>query len=63
MSNELKPCPFCGTPVEVDEDKFIRGDSLFRIECMGCGIHSGAFDDKNELIEVWNRRVDDGQNL
>lgn len=53
---ELKPCPFCGGK-ELNFGRF-----GLSISCEYCGIfftpvgHGG----KEEVIEAWNRRVDNG---
>ena len=60
---ELKPCPFCGTDrltfivpyeapgmVKLVHNKSARG-------CILDYWHSGVFDDKEQAIEYWNRRV------
>lgn len=50
MSNELKPCPFCGS-----NDFDICSNA---IECTNCkaSICCDAYDE-DELIERWNTRV------
>lgn len=71
---ELKPCPFCKgkakfrdslviTPV-IDEngayvDADISDDRPYWIECIVCHATSGDFNEEDEAIEAWNRRVDD----
>ena len=52
MSEEIKPCPFCGN----SEDLVIRGRVLSYIYCWNCGAESGLADSKDEAIEAWNQR-------
>ena len=69
MTEELKPCPFCGrTDMElcvVDECGDRRGpEEVGHIDCKcGCsmqsdGVHERCVDAKNEVIAQWNRRAD-----
>ena len=52
---ELEPCPMCGKNVEVT----LIGKSWI-IECdnmhsnNGCGLQTGYYEDKEELIRKWN---------
>ena len=50
--DELKPCPFCGNPVEIVPE----GDYV-EIVCEECGIamDRGSYE---RVIEDWNRRAD-----
>jgi Lar family restriction alleviation protein len=61
MSEELKPCPFCGDEAwEIHDtaDTLNYKDINFRVECKNntCGCESGYFDSKEEAIESWNTR-------
>jgi endogenous inhibitor of DNA gyrase (YacG/DUF329 family) len=56
---ELKPCPFCGGKVKLDEDGFY----MFCCDNCGAGVafaketEDGAEDmNKEESIHAWNRR-------
>ena len=62
MKHQLKPCPFCGQKVEVNE-------CLDAIQCHECGLTFGAvgrlgeqcdwhecYESEDELIRAWNRR-------
>ena len=58
MINELKPCPFCGAEVEMND----RLDG-FVIDCKGCSIvwrqevkRKSVEWLKEKMIETWNRR-------
>ena len=63
VKEELKPCPFCGGKIKLDEDDFY----MFCCDKCGAGItfakelEDGTATDcnKKESIEQWNRRVND----
>jgi len=55
--NELKPCPFCGGEVEIYEAQELIYP--YTIECQECTCHMGRYSDRDEIIETWNRRVDE----
>lgn len=62
MSNELKPCPFCGGRAYLSE----RMNGGYYVECEsigGCLAESGKYDTKGQAIEAWNRRVVDTDEL
>ena len=61
---KLKPCPFCGGDAEIRMNTF--GDSevgYYRAVCFGKEAHclDHWSDTREEAIEIWNRRVEDGQ--
>ena len=51
MSEELKPCPFCGGVAEE------LGSCVHWISCADCRAESYTYDTLEEAIEAWNRRV------
>ena len=60
--NELKPCQ-CGSHVEL-----CRGDDDYYIYCPKCKlktfsarVYDNITDNCDRLIEIWNRRADDGR--
>ena len=57
MSEELKPCPFCGGDAEIT--KWHEG---YFVECkkQRCGGTIGAYKTEEEAIEAWNTRAKDG---
>ncbi len=59
MSDELKPCPFCGSPAKAwgdDSDHFSW--LLVRIICENtvCGTRGNNYATRAEAIAAWNRR-------
>lgn len=52
MMDELKPCPFCGNPVEIVPE----GDYL-EIVCEECGI-AMIRESYERIIADWNRRTE-----
>ena len=70
---ELKPCPFCGSNVKLEDRAFddFAGNSFTNtmsiIECSACGIAMKRYpklgygtteEQKNDLINAWNRRAE-----
>ena len=53
---ELRKCPFCGGEAETYSYYF----NEWYIGCVECSCDLGVFDTKEEAIEAWNRRVNDG---
>lgn len=63
---ELLPCPFCGHKAmlnihEADVKPFMYFTDRYAILCDyndgGCGAEGAHRKDKDEAIELWNRRV------
>jgi len=53
MSEELKPCPFCGCNPTVSTDNL----GYYHIECGKCPCQlDNTYYDENEMMESWNRR-------
>lgn len=50
----IKPCPFCGKPVKVQEKGTYGYDLHSYISC--CAIMYGDYDKQQELINKWNTR-------
>lgn len=59
MSEELKPCPFCGS----EADFITKGRSWWAVECLNernCGIFlpvDSAYTSKDYAIKAWNTRA------
>lgn len=66
MSDELKPCPFCGETYIIQGTFEFRGDGPDKfpndIVCSGCGIGYCGHDFKGQgeaaVVAAWNRRAD-----
>jgi Lar family restriction alleviation protein len=55
MSDELKPCPFCG---EIEINTSSNGmDSEFAV-CENCGAEGPSKGTRFDAIGAWNRRAD-----
>ena len=54
MNEKLKPCPFCGS-----HDVHCSSNNIVVILCKKCGAYFRIRigNDKNSVIELWNRRV------
>lgn len=51
----LEPCPICGHEVKlnpINDSFYIECDNFLGED--GCGLTTGYYDSKNELIEQWN---------
>lgn len=59
MSEQLKPCPFCGGKAEAYEvmDYPVEIGKRFSVICCGCGAQvTTTFQSKYRAIEAWNER-------
>lgn len=56
MSEELKPCPFCGNKdVILSDYRLVGNDTCWKITCLHCRlVMSGA--NKQLLLNLWNTR-------
>lgn len=58
--SELKPCPFCGGHEyhKAYPDRYHLPEicEYHTVACTNCGATCGAFPNKEEAIEAWNRR-------
>lgn len=52
---DLKHCPCCNGKAVLDELLF-DGAYQFSITCTVCGLTTGFRDNRNDTIEMWNRR-------
>ena len=65
MSNELKPCPFCGG--EADLEHYTVGswddpEDRYDVNCLSCLASIESKSTEAEAIEAWNRRADVAKN-
>lgn len=51
MTDELKPCPFCGGKAEFEND-----NEEWFVFCEKCGSMTVLFETKPEAKEAWNAR-------
>ena len=60
MSDELKPCPFCGHGGRVSILRGTGGEISFEVGCEGgCGMHSYHLlneEERDEQVRIWNTR-------
>lgn len=66
--SELKPCPFCGGRMRVDYELHplryaVVHVSKFYFTDICYGGTDYEYRTEEEAIEVWNRRVNDGNNV
>lgn len=52
--SELKPCPACGKPVELEGGQSWHDQHSFLIKCYACGCSRVADSDEDEAIHRWN---------
>lgn len=67
MSEQLKPCPFCGGKAELCAGAHMGRSAIF-IQCQKCGAQTKYYIDfqmmngltptQKKAIEAWNRRAD-----
>ena len=69
MSNELKPCPFCGSK-DIRIDRHVRagrgehhGADVFSMGCFDCGATFPNRYKREILVENWNQRVAQSSHL
>lgn len=52
----IKTCPCCGNEIKDIEIIDPWGNKTYKIEC-DCDLFTEPYDTKEELLDVWNRRV------
>ena len=59
MTDELKPCPFCGGTARMYSGKinYYPYDHRFRVWCEKCNAMSNLFRTREEAVASWNWRV------
>ena len=56
MTDELKPCPFCGSK-RIVIHKLPDGKTKFAI-CMNCKASSNGADREEDVVYLWNKRTE-----
>lgn len=62
MKNKLKPCPFCGSKVEIIDLGIDKDDHYYMMQCSNEKCNSATcFGEvsKKEFIMLWNRRCEE----
>lgn len=65
MSNELKPCPFCGGEAKILIHTFhaLPLPSNVQVGCTKCGCRTDPwYGTKREAIDAWNTRTGEQDN-
>lgn len=52
--SELKPCPACGKPVELEGGQSWHDKHCFLIKCYECGCSRVSDTEKDECVRRWN---------
>lgn len=65
MQNELKPCPFCGGEANLIKRKlktgFYPSGGTYYVHCKVCLITTQPKRKAENVIDDWNRRVDNAE--
>jgi Lar family restriction alleviation protein len=61
MTNELKPCPFCGGRVEIIKNHLYGTVVGYTPYCQKCGCELKQYGSKQNAEKAWNRRATDGE--
>lgn len=58
MTPELKPCPFCGHRVQIDDPEAFQRRRGFCVECGECNLQMWSWqaETPRQLAERWNAR-------
>lgn len=62
MSEELKPCPFCGGEAYMEGDLVKKQDGFgfWFVACKNnCGVMLGYFPTDDKAIKAWNKRYNE----
>jgi len=55
VEKKLKSCPFCGFEGFLDKPDYY--DGLYHVICRRCGARTSSSQNKNHVINNWNRRI------
>lgn len=59
MSEELKPCPFCGGKAKKQTvETTILNDTYYGVRCTKCYCGTTGYLNYGYAIQAWNRRTD-----
>lgn len=61
MSNELKPCPFCGGKARIVIAPLMGTRAFICDKCGADVMFYGAEKDTQKAVNAWNRRANDEQ--
>ncbi len=59
MTEQLKPCPFCGAE-DIGFDSWFYNQNIF-CKCKICGCQACATPTKKQAIKAWNTRLGDNR--
>ena len=54
----LKPCPCCNGTASVRDIQHEDGEPTYYVICTKCGVSTMVDNDKEKVIEIWNRRTE-----
>ena len=59
MTEKLRPCPFCGYEFDLAEGltRFGKKTKAVCIVCLSCGARTPIEFSVEDVVKVWNRRV------
>lgn len=57
---ELKACPFCGSANISVLERYTMCGTVYYVACGGCFNRTEESEDKDKVIDAWERRIDDG---
>ena len=64
MTNEIKPCPFCGDEAHIEDG---RNDRPWLVECPNRDCHVQPFmdhaDTRSQAVKAWNTRAGEPANI
>ena len=55
VTEELKPCPFCGT--DGDYLEICEQEGFHYVACLGCALEAPFHASRAEAAAAWNRRT------